>query len=172
MQFAHNFHINPITPLSEHNSISVNLMTSVEIRETNKTLCLAKYKWKDVHQDKYVNNLHKPTALNQLHCLAELCSTTSDEVDIETCVDMLNNVILTAAEPCKVKIRSSERVMSNTSPWYGSECAQSRKNYNLLRNKYNRTTDDADKKNRDDAKVQYKSLCKRKCKCIMKNRQL
>ena len=83
-------------------------MTSVEIRETIKTLCLAKYKWKDVHQDKYVSNLHKPTALNQLHCLVELCSTTSDEVDIETCVDMLNNVILTAAEPCKLKIRSGE----------------------------------------------------------------
>ena len=67
-----------ITPLSDHNIISVNLMLSVEHSDTNRTPCLAKYKWKDAHQDKYVNNLHKPTALNQLHYLVELCSTTSN----------------------------------------------------------------------------------------------
>ena len=42
LQFAHNSHINPITPLSDHNSISVNLlvMTSVEIIGKQIKLCV------------------------------------------------------------------------------------------------------------------------------------
>ena len=76
---------------------------------------------------------------------SELCNTTSKEVDIETCVDMLNNVILTAAEPSKIKLKSNNNI-KNTSPWYDSECVQSRKKYNFLRNKLNRTVQDAHKK--------------------------
>ena len=35
---------------------------------------------------------------------------------------------------------------------------------NFIRNKYNRPVENAHKKDRDKARVQYKSLCKRKCK--------
>ena len=78
-------------------------------------------------------------------------------VDIETCVDMLNNVILTTAKPCKIKFKNNNK-MKNKSPWYDSEYVQSRKKYDILSNKHNRTVEDTHKKNRDKAKVQLNNL--------------
>ena len=45
--------------------------------------------------------------------------------DVDTTVTKINNLILSAAEPCKVNSRQTNRYVTsrkNVSPWYDGEC--------------------------------------------------
>ena len=85
--------------------------------------------------------------------------------NVDTTVPKINNMILSAAEPCKVTSRQTSRNVTrrkNVSPWYDEECEKQRKIYNALRNQYARSQDDDDKLRRNDAKLEYVKLCKMK----------
>ena len=50
------------------------------------------------------------------------------------------------------------------SPWYDDECHKLRKDYNKLRNIYNRSSNDSDKVKKKEAHTLYKCICQRKSK--------
>ena len=94
-----------------------------------------------------------------------LCYIINEMTDhtssIEIITSQIHDVILQAAEPCKKKIQLSGRCSSlKQSQWYDTDCSNIRHKYNRLRNTYNRSKDIEDKLKRDEARTNYKNICK------------
>ena len=85
-------------------------------------------------------------------------------LSLERHVHELSDIILTAAESCKLNYCKKSYVKPTASAsWYYKECQQCRTEYNTYRNKYNKAHKEEDKVKRDEARSKYRSTCKKKC---------
>ena len=165
VQFADSFHINDPSPLSDHNIVSASFkFVRHMVNDTARERHWTSYKWKEEHTSLYMDNLNSPHVLNQLDILRDNLTTSSDLNSLENNVNILSDVILTAAAPCKVNhSRISHCKTVKSVPCYDKECSTNRIEYNTWRNGYNKSRDVADKVKRDEARATYRGVCKKKC---------
>ena len=172
VQFADSFHINDPSPLSDHNIVSASFkFVRHVINDTARERNCPSYKWKEEHKSLYMDNLNSPHVSNQLGILRDNLTTYSDINSLENNVNILSDVILTAAAPCKVNHSHRSHCKTVVSaPWYDKECSTNRVEYNKWRNAYNKSRDVDDKSRdvddkvkRDEARATYRSVCKKKC---------
>ena len=116
---------------------------------------------KDTDKEQYRESINSVKSQQQFRTIFD--NFTPGDTDMNDTVKKIQNVLLTAAVPCKVTSSTSK---SNdkpaSSPWYDRECSRQRKVYNRLRNKCNKSRSDSDRRDRDDAKKVYVQLCKAK----------
>ena len=115
----------------------------------------------------YVKNITINHSKNQVANLSKLLRCGTNTNLLEQGAVILNR-------PCKMSHRNTEhkedRILSTPhnkrldSPWYDDECHKLRKDYNKLRNLYNRTSNDSDKVKKKEAHNLYKCICQRKSK--------
>ncbi len=167
LPYVSNFCVHTITPLSDHNSISVNLsFTNKSMSDTinSRYANTCTYKWNDNKKELYTNNINSEYVTNQLLCLSEMIQGSCNTDLLESSVEHLSAIILGAAEPCKVKVNKNTKQRNiDGSPWYDAECTTKRKVYSTLRNEYNRTNEQPTKIKRDEARSSYRTMCKSKC---------
>ena len=111
----------------------------------------------------YTNTINSAQIQTSFLETIDEASAIVEPSNLNTTVTKINNLILSAAEQCKVTSRQTNRHVTcrrNVSPWYDGECQNQRKIYNTLRNQYARSQDDDDKLRRNDAKLEYVKLCK------------
>ena len=146
------------------------ILDNIKHRKSNQI----SYKWEESNKEMYVKNITSIHSKNQVANLSELLRCGTNTNLLEQGAVILNRIILEAAESCKMSHRNTEhkkdRILSTphnkqlASPWYDDECHKLRKDYNKLRNLYNRTSNDSDKVKKKEAHNLYKCICQRKSK--------
>ena len=157
------FSVDDVTPLSDHSSVRVTLNTQVEpaYNRVRPAGLRTYYRWQDTDKEQYKESINSVESQQLFESIIN--NFTPGNTDVNDTVKEIQNVILTAAAPCKVissNIRSNNKL--EISPWYDRECSRQRSIYNRLRNKCNKSKSDSDKRDRDDAKKTYVQLCKTK----------
>ena len=127
--------LNP-SPLSDHNIVSASFkFVRHVINDTARERNCPTYNWKEEHKSLYMDSLNSPHVSNQLGFLRDNLTTYSDINSLENNVNILSNVILTAATLCKVNHSHRSHCKTvKSAPWYDKECSTNRIEYNKWRN--------------------------------------
>ena len=136
-----------------------------EIYTCSELVTKTHYRWSDEYKMLYKDTINGAEIQTNFLEIIDEAKAIVEPSNVDTTVSKINNLILSAAEPCKVTSRQTSRNVTrrkNVSPWYDGECEKQRKIYNTLRNQYARSQDDDDKLRRNDAKHEYVKLCKMK----------
>ena len=163
------FSVGQDNPLSDHNYLMTKIRTAkcVNIDTCSTVVTKTFYRWSEDYKMQYKETINSADIQSSFLEIVDEARAIVEPSNIDATVGKINNLIMEAAEPCKVTSRLSNKHVtckSNVSPWYDGECENKRKLYNVLRNQYSRTQDEDDKLMRNEAKIVYVRLCKMKAK--------
>ena len=128
LRMATTFSVDDVTPLSDHSSIRVTLDTHVE--HANNPVQPAGlrtyYRWQDTDKEQYKESINSVKSQQQFRTIFD--NFTPCDTHVKDTVKKIQNVLLTAAAPCKVTSSTSKsNVKPESSPWYAGECSRKRK---------------------------------------------
>ena len=119
------FSVDDVTPLSDHSSVRVTLNTQVEpaYNRVRPAGLRTYYRWQDTDKEQYKESINSAESQQQFESIIN--NFTPGNTNVNDTVKEIQNVILTAAAPCKVissNIRSNNKL--EISPWYDRECSR------------------------------------------------
>ena len=110
-----------------------------EIYTCSELVTKTHYRWSDEYKMLYKDTINGAEIQTNFLEIIDEAKAIVEPSNVDTTVSKINNLILSAAEPCKVTSRQTSRNVTrrkNVSPWYDGECEKQRKIYNTLRNQY------------------------------------
>ena len=110
LRMATSFSVDDVTPLSDHSSIRVTLDTQVE-HANNRVQpagSRANYRWQDTDKEQYRESINSVKSQQQFRTIFD--NFTPGDTKVNDAVKKIQNVLLTAAAPCKV---TSSRLLTS-----------------------------------------------------------
>ena len=127
------FHIDPNNPLSDHCCVCATIKNMKQTdgadysgSDHSRTF----YKWNTHTKEQYTERINSDDMQMSLNNVIEAINESNSNDNVEGTVKSINNILLQAAEPCKVVCRdrpNNKRVRLHQSPWYDRECEIQRK---------------------------------------------